>query len=315
MKISRVPTLILLLITLSLPACDTDSGKRPDERQKITVATVQSKPVTLTQQYVCQIQSHHHIKVRAPKAGYLGVIQISEGQTVNQNDLLFQVRPTTGKDKLNSENQVALVSIKAPFNGIIDRLPYKEGSLVQKGETLTTLSDNSQMCAYFNIPEARYLEYKSTNLDQNNQDVKIELMLANGNKFDQPGTLGAIGAGFDFKTGNVPFRADFPNPNCLLRHGQVGTVLISRVQNDAIVIPQRATFEILNKRYVYVVDKDAVVHQREVVIQNELDDLFVVKSGVGVDDKIVVEGVRMIRDGEKVKYDDRQLGKVAANLE
>ena len=95
----------------------------------------------------------------------------------------------------------------------------------------------------------------------------------------QVGKLGTIDADFNNQTGNIPFRADFPNPDRLLRHGQTGTVVIRRVLNDAIVIPQRATFEVLDKRYVYVVDKDDVVHQREIVIQNELEDLFVVKQG------------------------------------
>ena len=140
-------------------------------------------------------------------------------------------------------------------------------------------------------------------------------MLANGNKFEQLGKIGAIEADFNNQTGNIPFRADFPNRNPgdrLLRHGQTGTILISRVQNDAIVIPQRATFEVLQKRYVYVVDKDNVAHQREIVIQNELEDLFVIKDGVGVEDKIVLEGIRQVRDGDKVEYEDRQPEQVAA---
>ena len=75
--------------------------------------------------------------------------------------------------------------------------------------------------------------------------------------------------------------------------------------HDAIVIPQRATFEILDKRYVYVVDKDDVVHRREIVVQNEMDDIFVIKKGVGVGDRIVLEGIRQVRDGEKVEYEFR----------
>ena len=78
-------------------------------------------------------------------------------------------------------------------------------------------------------------------------------------------------------------------------------MLINRVLKDAIVIPQRATFEVLDKRYVYVVDKDHVAHRREIVIQDEAEDLFVVKKGVGVGDKIVLEGVRQVRDGDKVE--------------
>src|SRR5262249_39549008 len=99
-------------------------------------------------------------------------------------------------------------------------------------------------------------------------------------------------------TEDIGFRADFPNPDGLLRHGQTGRVLMNRVLEDAIVIPQRATFENLAKRYVYVVDKDHVAHQREIVIRNETEDLFVVKNGVGVGDKIVLEGVRLVRDGD-----------------
>ena len=119
------------------------------------------------------------------------------------------------------------------------------------------------------------------------------------------GKIGAIEAKFNNETGNIAFRADFPNPDGLLRHGQTGTVLINRVLKDAIVIPQRATFEILDKRYVYVVGKDDVVHQREIVIQHELDDIFVIEKGLDVNDKIVLEGIRQVRDGEKVEYEFR----------
>ena len=150
--------------------------------------------------------------------------------------------------------------------------------------------------------------------DPHKDELKIELVLANGQKFEHLGKIGAIEADFNNETGNIPFRADFPNPDRLLRHGQTGTVLISRVQNDAIVIPQRATFEVLSKRYVYVVDNEDVVHQREIKYSNELDDIFVIKSGLGVNDKIVLEGLRQIRDGDKVEYEDRAAEQVAANL-
>jgi membrane fusion protein (multidrug efflux system) len=271
------------------------------EAHKITVTTLQSKAVTITQSFVCQINSHHHIEVRAPQAGYLEAIPIREGQAVKRDDLLFRVRPLEHKEKPGAENEDKEIFIKAPFDGMVNRLPHQLGSLVQKNETLTTLFDNSLMWVYFNVPEKYYLEYMA-NRKQHEKEDKIQLVLANGNKYDRPGKLGAIGATFNNESGNIPFRADFPNPDGLLRHGQTGTLLISRVQDDAIVIPQRATFEILDKRYVYVVDKDDVAHRREFVIQDELEDLFVVKSGVGVGDKVVTEGVRRVRDGEKVEY-------------
>ena len=211
-----------------------------------------------------------------------------------------------------AQAELNFATVKAPFDGIVDRLHEQQGSLVKEGDILTTLSDNSLMWVYFNVPEARYLEYMA-GLGQDKEDPQIELVLANGNKFQQTGKIGAIEAKFNNETGNIPFRADFPNPDGLLRHGQTGTVLIHRTLNDAIVIPQRATFEILDKRYVYVVDKDDVVHQREIVIQNELEDIFVIKKGLDVDDKIVLEGIRQVRDGEKVEFEFRQPEEVLAN--
>ena len=86
-------------------------------------------------------------------------------------------------------------------------------------------------------------------------------------------------------------------------------MLITRTLKNAIVIPQRATFEILDRRYVYVVGKDGVVHQREIVIHHEMEDIFVIKNGVGVEDKIVYEGVRQVRDGEKVEAEFLPAGK------
>ena len=231
--------------------------------------------------------------------------KLAEKQGVSQNEVkLYEAKLAKAQANADlAEAELNFTKIRAPFDGMVDRL-HRQGSLVKEGETLTTLSDNSLMWVYFNVPEARYLEYM-TDLSQHKEDLKIELMLANGKKFGQVGKLGAIAADFNNETGNIAFRADFPNPDGLLRHGQTGTVLISRVLNDAIVIPQRATFEVLGKRYVYVVDKEDVAHQREIVIQNELDDLFVVKTGVGVGDKIILEGIRQVHDGEKVEYEDR----------
>jgi membrane fusion protein, multidrug efflux system len=201
-----------------------------------------------------------------------------------------------------AQAELNFTKVKAPFDGIVDLLK-EQGGLVKEGETLATLSDNSVVRAYFNVPEARYLEHM-TELGQRKDDLKIELTLANGKKFGQVGAFRGTKADFD-KNGTIAFRADFPNPDRLLRHGQTGTVLISRLLKGAIVIPQRATFELLGKRYVYVVDKEDVAHLREIVIQNELEDLFVIKKGVSVSDKIIVEGIRQVHDGEKVEYENR----------
>ncbi len=241
--------------------------------------------------------------------------KLSERKVVSPNEVALlgaKLAKAQAKAKLAGA-EVSFTDVRAPFDGIVDRLHEQLGSLIKEGDVLTTLSDNSVMWVYFNVPEAQYLDYMA-GPTQHKEDQQIELMLANGNKFSQLGSIGAIEAQFNNETGNIPFRADFPNPDGLLRHGQTGNVVIHRILKDAIVIPQRATFEILDKRYVYVVDKDDVVHQREVVVQNEMDDIFVIKKGPAVGEKIVLEGIRQVRDGDKVEYEFRGPKLVMAKL-
>jgi membrane fusion protein (multidrug efflux system) len=242
--------------------------------------------------------------------------KLSDDKVVSKNEVaLHQAKLAKAQAKADlAKAELEFATVKAPFDGIIDRLHQQQGSLVQEGDVLTTMSDNSVMWVYFNVPEARYLEYMA-DLKQHKAEMQIELVLANGEKFDQPGKIGAIEADFNNENGNISFRADFPNPYRLLRHGQTGTILIHRVQNDALVIPQRATFEILDKRYVYVVDEDDVAHQREIEVQNELDDIFVIdKKFLAVSDKIVLEGARQVRDGDKVEFEERRPEEVAAHM-
>lgn len=199
-----------------------------------------------------------------------------------------------------AEAELNFTVVRAPFDGLIGRLREQAGSVVKEGAPLTTLSDNSVMWVYFNVPEARYLEY-AAHPDQVKVGAPVELVLANGEKFPQPGRLAAIEGQFQSDTGTIPFRADFPNPKGLLRHGQTGTVLLSESLKGALLIPQRATFEDGGKQYVYLLGKDDVAHRRETVVAHELENLFVVKKGLSVNDRIVVDGARQLRDGEKVE--------------
>ena len=244
---------------------------------------------------------------------------------------MAQAKLAKAKAKVKlSQAELNFANIKAPFDGIIDQQRQQQGSLISEGDILTTLSDNSIMWVYFQVPESRYLEYQAR---KDKDDVKVELMLANGEKFPQMGKITAIEADFNKDFGTIAFRADFANPDRLLRHGQTGTILLSRVVKDAIVIPQRATFEILAKQYAFVVEEKpdgeqraendvstetaahnadhaehsnmarGIVRQREISILNGLDDIYLIKDGLRASDKIVLEGIRQIRDGDEVEYE------------
>jgi len=238
----------------------------------------------------------------------------AKGIVSEQEVKLYEAELAKAEAKVQlAEAEFKFTEVKAPFDGIIDRLRQMQGSLVKKEEILTTLSDNHLMWVYFNVPEARYFEYKSRQgrgkeISQLKlPDSQIELVLADGTKFEEPGgdTVTVEGT-FNNQTGNIPFRADFENPTGLLRHGQTGTVLIHRKLKNAVVIPQRSTFEVLDKRYVFVVGEDHVVHRRLITIDHELEDTFVLKSGLNVKDKIVFEGVREVNDGDKLEYEFRK---------
>ncbi len=258
-------------------------------------------------------------------------------QAVSQTEVsLYEAKLARAKAKADlARAELGFASVKAPFDGIIDRLLEMQGSLVKEGDVLTTLSDNSLMWVYFNVTEKRYLEYMAEAFrNKQSTDIvisDIKLLLANHNQFphlgkiDQSHRIGAIEANFNNQTGNIKFRADFPNPERLLRHGQTGTVRISRTLKDALVIPQRATFEILDKRYVFVVDEKNVAHQREFDVQYEKDDIFVVEKtvvekgnkglkGLDVNDRIVFEGVRQVRDGDPLEFEEVAPEKILEKL-
>jgi membrane fusion protein (multidrug efflux system) len=229
---------------------------------------------------------------------------LSKKQAVSQNEVaLYRVKALAKKaEMVKAEAELNFTDVKAPFDGIVDRQHEQRGSLIKERDILTTLSDNSVMWVYFNVPEASYLEYMA-HVSQTNEAPRIELKLANGSKFPYLARSITIEAQFNNVTGTIPFRADFDNPHGLLRHGQTGTVLIHQTLKNAVVIPQRPVFEILNKQYVYVVGEDNVVHQRLITIEPEpgLEDIFVIKSGLDVKDKIVLEGVREVHDGDKLE--------------
>lgn len=211
-----------------------------------------------------------------------------------------------------AKTHLDFTNVKAPFPGLMNHLHVREGSMVEEGELLTTLSDNSEMWVYFNVPEAEYLDYMSST--ENSKGRTVKLMMANKKIFAYPGKISAIEADFDNTTGNIPFRATFPNPKGLLRHGETGNILMETKLNDVLIIPQKATFDILEKKYVYVVNENDVLESREIKISAELPHLFVVSHGITESDKILLEGLRKVRNGDKITHDLIPASSVLANL-
>lgn len=192
--------------------------------------------------------------------------------------------------------KLAFTEIKAPFEGMIDRIPNKIGSLIDEGTLLTTLSDNNEVYTYFNVSEKEYLDYTA---NRSNHDKKngITLILANNLPHLHKGVVETIEGEFNKGTGNIAFRAKFPNPEGILRHGASGKVRLKRVIKNAMVIPQKATFEIQDKMYVYALDSNNVVRMKNIVPDFRMPHLYIIESGLTIKDRIIYEGIQDIKDG------------------
>ncbi|NIJ43764.1 membrane fusion protein (multidrug efflux system) [Wenyingzhuangia heitensis] len=204
--------------------------------------------------------------------------------------------------------------IRAPFDGYIGRFnDVRLGSLIDEGQLLTSLSDNSQMWVYYNVPEAEYLNLNKQISKDN--PLEVELEMANTKLFSDKGLVKTIIADFDNETGNIPFRATFPNPNKLLRHGETGNIQMDVPLENVVIIPQKATYEILDKKYVYVVNDENILEARMVETGVEMKNLFVITHGLKTSDKILLEGIRKVKENQEIKYELKDPKKVIAHLD
>jgi len=239
---------------------------------------------------------------------------LADSNVVSPNELAMA---KAKYDKAKAELALAQVhlqftEIRAPFDGIMDRFQVRLGSLVDDGDLLTTLSDNRKVWVYFNVPEAEYLEYQSK--AKKDSVMNVSLIMANHKLFDYPGKVETIEADFNNETGNISFRATFPNPEELLRHGETGNIQVKQFVKNALLIPQKATFEVLDKKYVYVIDKNNEVKSREITIAAELPHLFIVQSGLTENDKILLEGLRQVHENERIESAFENPKEVIASL-
>lgn len=197
---------------------------------------------------------------------------------------------------------VSQTLIRSPFNGVIDRIPLKLGSLVNEGDLLTTVSDLSEVLAYFRVSENEYLEYmRNLQTNKNLPDNNVKLILSDGSVYGSSGKIETMEGEFDQGTGSIAFRARFPNPGKILKHGSTGKISITTQVQNALMVPQKAVFDIQDKNYVFILNADSTVKMTTFVPRTRIDRYFVVQSGLRPGDKIVYEGVQNIRDGMRIE--------------
>lgn len=230
-------------------------------------------------------------------------LQMAENSLLSSKALLAQATAQL----VNAEKNLSYTRVSSPSDGVVGTIPFRVGSLVSPSivTPLTTVSDISEMYAYFSMTERQLLGF--TAKGTSSKDIlstmpSVQLKLIDGTIYGDTGKVETMSGVIDQTTGSVSIRARFSNKSQILRSGGTGIVLVPAKMTDCIVIPQKATYEIQDKRFVYVVDDKSAVKSTPIEIFT-LDDgqNFVVTSGLKVGDKIVVEGISSLKDGMQIK--------------
>ena len=207
----------------------------------------------------------------------------------------------------NAKVNLQYAAITSPTDGTIGTFPYKVGSLVSSSTQLTSISNTTNMFAYFSMNEKEYMSLISKLDGQTRQDKisnlpKVSLVLADKSVYELPGKIEAISGLVDTKTGSVNLRATFPNPNQILSSGSSGKIRFPQYIDNIIMIPQKASFELQGKNFVYIVDNENKVKNVEItVISGNLKDNYVVTGGLKAGDRIVTEGISSLRNDMVIK--------------
>lgn len=206
----------------------------------------------------------------------------------------------------SAQDDLRWCTVTSPADGVVGSIPYRVGSLVsgQSAEALTTVSNISKMYVYFSMTEKQLLALTREAGGVNAAIKKmpaVSLVLSDGTTYSQSGTISTVSGVIDPSTGSVQMRATFDNAQHILRSGGTGSILIPTHASDAIMVPQSATFDVQDKKFVYVVNADKTVATREItVLPQNNGQTYVVASGLRAGERIVVDGVNQLKNGQKI---------------
>ena len=208
---------------------------------------------------------------------------------------------------VSAKENLSYCYVTSPASGVIGDLPYRVGAPVSASsqQPLTTVSNISTMQVYYSMTEKELLDMTKTagGLHTAIKDYPaVKLQLADGTIYDHPGRVATVSGVIDATTGSVSMRADFPNPQHLLKSGGSGSIVVPHVSSSAIVIPQDAVAQVQDKHFVYIVGKDNKVKYSAVTVDPQDDGKnFIITSGLKVGDRIVVNGISSLTDGAEIK--------------
>ncbi len=231
-------------------------------------------------------------------------LQMAENTLASQEATLAQAQAQL----INAENNLSYTKVTSPSDGVVGTFPYRVGSLVSPSSAtpLTTVSDISEMYVYFSMNEKQVLDMirqaNGSTTDILNELPEVELQLADGTIYSEKGKISTLSGVIDQTTGAASIRATFKNPEQLLRSGGSGNIMIPVKNEAAIIIPQKTTYELQDKKFVFVVTDSSTVVSTEIKVLPQSDgQQYIVSSGLKPGDRIVAEGVgTSVRNGMKI---------------
>ena len=336
--ITQLRQIALFAVGMSLlTACgNSQSGMKLGDAE-FAVMAVNSTTSDQTTSYPATIKGTQDIEVRPQVSGFIVKLCVDEGATVRKGQALFQIDPTqyaaaVGQAKaavemakanvstltLTERNKKTLFDQKIisdfEYQTAVNQLMSAKASLAQAeaqlvsasiAQPLTTVSEIGDMYVYFSMTEKELLALTKaggTLKEQLEKMPAVRLQLADGSTYHHEGKIDAVSGVIDQSTGSVSMRAIFSNEGNVLRSGGTGNIIFPYTMNDIITIPQSATVEIQDKKFVFVLQPDNTVKNTEIKVSNLNDGKnYLVTGGLKSGDKIVVEGVQILKDGQEIQ--------------
>ena len=255
--------------------------------------------------------------VNATKAAYNNaLLEVKKLEPLVAKDIISPFQLETAKSNAqaaeaayeNAKINLGYTLITSPVSGVIGRISLREGSLLTAGiaTPITSIASTGDVFAYFSFDEKQLLQLADTSGKQLSlrQVVAklppVDLVLANGQIYEHKGKIELGSSLIDPATGSLQMKGIFPNPDARLHSGSTGSLRMPAFYKNAIIIPQKATYDIQDKKLIYTVDADNVVHATNISVLNNTSDSFIIESGLKEGDRIVLDGVGKIRDGDKI---------------
>ncbi|WP_373519264.1 efflux RND transporter periplasmic adaptor subunit [Pricia sp.] len=257
-------------------------------------------------------------------------VEVDKLKPLVEKNIISEVQIETAKAQLQQAKSnyssiaanIGYANIKSPVDGYVGEIRLRKGSLVSPGNQtpLTTVSDISRVYAYFSMNERDYISFLRNAEGEGISEIiknlpKVQLVLPDGSEYEEEGTIETINSQVSSTTGAVSFRAVFDNPDRLLTNGNSGKIKVPKIYEDAVVVPKTATFERQGSTYVYKVGQDSMATAAQIDVEKEVDNLYVVSSGLKKDDRIVGKGVAKLSGETKINPQETPFDSIAKPID